>query len=88
MAMAELEQWYSNKELFEMVQSLKIDLKETNSLIKEYNGLRKRLDQCELTLVDLCSQSKGRSAVAKGIREWGGWIIAICTVLITIYKSF
>ena len=38
-------QWYSNKELFEMMQELKENLSETNSNIKKYNGLRTTLDK-------------------------------------------
>jgi predicted translin family RNA/ssDNA-binding protein len=37
-------QWYSNKDLFEMMQELKDNLSETNTYIKKYNGLRSKLD--------------------------------------------
>lgn len=80
------EQWYTNKDLYEMVVGLKDDLQETRLLIQEYNGLRKRLDVCDATLADLVSQAKGRATVASGIRSWGGWIVGIVSLLITIVK--
>lgn len=55
----EKEQWYTNKELFEMIQELKkemaelcITMKETKTLIKDYNSLRQRLQNCEIQLVE------------------------------------
>ena len=37
-----MDNWYDNKQLFEMINELKIELAETSKLIKEYNGLRKK----------------------------------------------
>lgn len=51
--------WYSKKELFEMIQELKVELAETTRLIREYNGLRRRLDGCEQTIAGMSGQSKG-----------------------------
>lgn len=49
--------WYTNKELFEMMQDLKEEITETRSemcetkmLIRDYNGLRQRVDKCEQRL--------------------------------------
>ena len=43
--------WYSNKELFEMVEDLKgdmtdlrLEMKETKTLIRDYNGLRQNIN--------------------------------------------
>ena len=53
-AMAE---WYDNKELFEMLQSLKseilelkTELTETKTLIRDYNGLREKITQTDTRL--------------------------------------
>lgn len=38
------EQWYSNKDLFEMLNELKIELVEAQSQMKKYNDLRATLN--------------------------------------------
>lgn len=55
----ERQEWYSNKALFEMIQELKIELAETTRLIREYNGLRKRINSCEQMLAGISGQGKG-----------------------------
>jgi len=49
--MANNQNWYSNKELFEMLEAVKnditdlrLDIKETKTLIRDYNGLRKNIN--------------------------------------------
>lgn len=53
-------EWYDNKELFEMLQSLKneiIELKtelaQTKVLIRDYNGLREKVNQTEAKMSTL-----------------------------------
>ncbi len=84
--MTEKEQWYTNKDLFEMFQELRIDiqtmsqeLKQTREIVSKYNSLRKRLDAIEL-------KAMGRSSVGRAIREWGGWLIAIFSCLFSLVK--
>lgn len=80
-------EWYTNRELFEMLQGLRTDLQETRILIKQYNGIRQRLDSCEAVLADLVSQTKGRASVSNAIRAWGGWVIAFVSLLITLANT-
>jgi hypothetical protein len=47
----EQKEWYNNKELYEMFQQLKLDMAdlskeiaETRTLIRDYNGLRQKVD--------------------------------------------
>ena len=47
-------EWYSNKDLYEMMVDLSKGLEATNAelaktqvMIREYNGLRARIDECE-----------------------------------------
>ena len=42
--MNEGNQWYSNKELFEMLSELKIELVETQTQMRKYNDLRATLN--------------------------------------------
>jgi hypothetical protein len=82
------DQWYTNKELYEMVIGLKDDLQETRVLIQQYNGLRKRLDACDATLADLVSQAKGRATVGNAIRSWGGWIFGLISMILALLKAY
>lgn len=52
-------QWYTNKDLYEMIQELRVELAETTRLIREYNGLRRKIDSCEQALAGIAGQSKG-----------------------------
>ena len=54
------EQWYSNKDLFEMLNELKIELVKTQSQMKRYNDLRATLNdvmESQETLTKLVNQT-------------------------------
>jgi hypothetical protein len=92
--MTEKEQWYSNKDLFEMVQSLRgemqstrAELQETRIVVKQYNDLRKQLAGCQKDILEIRQQAAGGSKVWDGIRLWGGWIVAILAFFYTLYKG-
>lgn len=54
------EQWYSNKDLFEMLNELKIELVETQSQMRKYNDLRATLNdvmKSQETLTKLVHQT-------------------------------
>ena len=68
--MGEREQWYTNKELFEMVQTLQGDItalstqmKITNDNIRKYNGLRERVVVCEQRLAEYNGKQKGSQSM-------------------------
>lgn len=82
------EQWYSNKDLFELIMELQADLKETRTMIKQYNGLREEVQSMEKKFLEHEAVNKGRSKVAQGIKEWGGWIVAIIALAVNVLKLF
>jgi hypothetical protein len=41
------EQWYTPKELYEMINNLSGELKSTTEVIKKYNGLHERFDKMD-----------------------------------------
>lgn len=43
------------------------------------------VDEIRLEIERMKALSKGKATVGKGIREWGGWIVAILSLLWTIY---
>ena len=66
--------WYSNKELYEMMVSLSKGLEATNAelsktqaMIRDYNGLRERLGKCEQQIYEA-------AGTGRGSREMWGYI--------------
>ncbi|WEG14170.1 hypothetical protein PU629_07335 [Pullulanibacillus sp. KACC 23026] len=98
--MSEQEQWYTNKELFEQInvmrgefKDLSNEMRETRNMIKEYNGLRdevgkyrKEVEELKEALDVLQAKAEGRSSVLEGIKSWGGWIIALLSFVITLWR--
>ena len=79
------EQWYSNKEIFEMVQELRDELKTTREIVKKYNGIREDLNWCVLKLQSHNTTKEARYTIIEGFREWGGWLVALA---VAAYKIF
>lgn len=62
----EQREWYTNKDLYEMMVDLSKGLENTNAelsktqvMIREYNGLRARLDQCDKNIAEILGQKSG-----------------------------
>ncbi len=81
------EQWYSNKELFEMVQELKDELRETRDAVKKHNlnGVKDDLNWCIMAIKQRESKQEGHYNLLEGFREWGGWVALIIFMLYTIF---
>ena len=86
--------WYSSKELFEMmldmqkefsglrtdVANLRTELTATRDILRQYNGLRERLDAME-------NQAIGRANIGRSIREWGGWLVAVLSFVMAVLMA-
>jgi hypothetical protein len=74
------EGFYNNRELYEMIMpeinQLKIELKETRSIIKKYNGLRKRICDIEEEVQVERGKNEGKDKLLTNLKDWGGWIVA------------
>lgn len=64
--MSEKEQWYSNQELYEMmvelsktIEKANAELEKTQIMIRDYNGLREKVDKCDRRLHAIEGQSQG-----------------------------
>ncbi len=79
------EEWYSNKELFEQIQALRTEMLETRNLIKQYNGLREKVDEVKDKVEDIEAVAKGKNKVIETIRNWGGWLIALVALLLNFF---
>lgn len=89
------QQWYNNKELFEMFSNLKDDFKdlrkelaETRQIVKRYNDLRKeqeehddKIKQLEREMYSKHSREEGEAHTWKSIREWTPWTITAFAIL-------
>ena len=80
--------WYSDKELFEMIQSLKNDLRDTQEAVRKYNGLLGRLAEVEEAVADMHSQSAARATIEDRILRWGGWCVGIVSLVLAWWKVF
>jgi hypothetical protein len=86
--MSDQEQWYSNKDLFEQINNLRNEMLETRNLIKQYNGLREKVDVVENEITVMKAEAKGKNKVSDGIRNWGGWIIGLISFAILLLTTF
>ena len=100
--MNEGNQWYSNKELFEMLNKLKTELVETQSQMRKYNELRATLNdvmKSQETLTKLVNQTvnkvndmeaarSSRRETFKDSREIILLVIAIAGWLLTLIGFF
>ena len=78
------QEWYSNKQLYEMMVDLSkrleatnLELAKTQMMIKEYNGLRERLTQCEQDI----ALTRGRET---GSKDRWGYIVGGIGVLLAL----
>ncbi|HHW10832.1 MAG TPA: hypothetical protein GXX29_12745 [Firmicutes bacterium] len=90
----EKEQWFSNKDLLVMMQSLQGELIELRAelrviadAVRRYNGLRERLEETERKLDAHILTGAGQAGVARGIREWGGWVMALLALILSWYMK-
>jgi len=77
-------QWYSNKDLYEMMVELGKGLEKTNAelsktqtLIRDYNGLRERLHECEQRIDQVTGQRSGGQAMWGYVVGGIGLLLAI-----------
>lgn len=90
--MANNQNWYSNKELFEMLEAVKnditdlrLDIKETKTLIRDYNGLRKTINDTKKEVSELKQQVETNQDNRK---EYIGYIIAAISTLFLLLNYF
>lgn len=82
------EEWYTNKELFEMIQGLAGEMKQTRDLIKKYNNLHKTVQEHEKYIATQLGRGKGMKSIESAILQWGGWFIAVITFVYAVLGWF
>jgi len=84
----EKDQWYTNKDLFEQIMGLQQDMKETRSVIKKYNGLYEKVNYLKVRIDKVESRRLNKMDFVNSIRQWGGWIFALITLIFLAIKTF
>lgn len=84
--MNEKEQWYTNKDLYEMMVNLSKGLEKSNAelvkiqvMIRDYNGLKERVDKCEQRI----DQSTG---IGRGSRDMWGYVVGGIGLLLALFS--
>lgn len=86
-------QWFTNKDLFLLIgdvqkdfQGLRSEMRETRTLMKQYNGLREEIGIVKEKVEAIEAEKAGRNSVGLAIRNWSGWVVAIATFIVLIIK--
>jgi len=87
----ETQEWYTNKELYEMMVELSKGLETTNKelektqvMIREYNGLRARIDECEKKQ----RESQGKSTGNKDMWGYVVGAIGLISLLVSMIANY
>lgn len=82
------EQWYTNKDLYEMIFGLRQELQSTTEAVKRYNNLHARIEESNRTLREVCetvaemrAEGQGKNSLSEGLLLYGGWLLALLTYL-------
>ena len=85
--------WFSDREMFNMIQDVKHELSTTREelsatreSIRRYNGLWEKLADVEIRLVKLEQAKIEGIHMLKNFFAWCGWVVGIIGMLITLYN--
>ena len=67
---------------------LQQDMKETRSVIKKYNGLYEKVNYLKVRIDKVESRRLSKMDFVNSIRQWGGWIFALITLIFLVIKTF
>lgn len=73
--------------MYEQIVNLQREMQETRSAVRRYNGLYEKLDRVDKKVLKMEAELMGSKAFGRNIREWGGWIIAVITLILTLYRT-
>ncbi|WP_152658306.1 hypothetical protein [Oceanobacillus sp. CFH 90083] len=88
------EQWYSNKDLHKIMiemskdfTRLRTEMEETRKTINKYNGLREEIAKVQKEIIYMKATGVGRSTTLEVIRNWGGWLFALVTLVVLLLNQ-
>jgi len=88
MSEEERDQWYTNKDLFEQIMELQQDMKETRSVINKCNDLYEKVNYLKVRIDQVEYRRLNKTDFVNSIRQWGGWIFALITLIFLAIKTF
>ena len=75
--------WYTNKQLFEMLSDVRKELGETRDMIRKYNGISGRIGDVECLIKETAEKAEAKEAEKKGDWKWTlGWSIAALSLVL------
>lgn len=85
---------YSTKELREIIagiskdfEGLRTEMKQTRETIRKYNGLREEIAKVQNEIIFMKATGKGRNSTMEVIRNWGGWLFALVTLIVLLLNQ-
>ncbi len=88
------EKGYSNKELHKLIMKisrdfteLRTEMKQTRETLRKYNGLREEIGKLQKKIIFIEASGIGKSSILEIIRNWGGWLFALITLIVLLYKT-
>ena len=85
--MEEKNQWYTNKDLYEMIQKLVSQMGRTEQIIGKYNGLHEKVQCHEDYIKEQQGKGSGRQSVEAAFLRWGGWLVGAAALIITLVRG-
>lgn len=89
------DEWYSNRDLLEIIHNLKDDLSETQHLIKKYNGLyaevkevSKEIKEVSYTVTKLEAEQQGKLKHTANLYQLSGWLFGLVTIIVLLLTNF
>lgn len=81
-------QWYTNKDLSEQINDLKMEMRETRIIIKRYNGLYEKVAKVVQDVEFIKANQDGKLKAQESIIKWGGWIFGLINILVLLINQF
>lgn len=86
--MSDKNQWYTNKELYELINTLQFELQETRSAIKKYNNLYSKLNEVKVDVDEIKANQEGKRELEDDIKSWSGWLFGLVTLIFMLIKFY
>lgn len=78
-----MQQWYTNKDLYEMIDRLERTLQDTNEVVRKYNGLYEQVNIIETKLDDQLKRCDTVQAKFETKQDMGDALLKIWPILIS-----
>lgn len=77
-----------NNQLLNQMSKLELEMAKTTTLIRDYNGLRQKIDCCEKEIAQIRTSRLTEKETKKDGRDWIGWVVAVGMFILAIADRF